>query len=234
MLELGAGTGQLGAEFPALGVHYIGLDNSDAMLEVFERHEPRSPHVRLIHADADGEWPVQDASVRAVFVSRAVHLFRSAEHLVDETLRVVRGPGATFCVGRVERDADGPRSALRREMRARLLARDHAPRDGERGKHRALEAFRARGAAPLDPVIAARWPVTIAPRRVLDDWREKSGLGGCEPTAAEKAAILAELAGWAAARFGSLDAPVASEERYILEAVALPARPARIETDGTT
>ena len=33
LLELGAGTGQLGAEFPALGVRYVGLDRSAPMLE---------------------------------------------------------------------------------------------------------------------------------------------------------------------------------------------------------
>jgi Methyltransferase domain len=215
-------------------VQYVGLDESEAMLEVFERRRPRSPHVRLVRADADAAWPVPDASVRAVFASRAVHLFRSAEHLVGETLRVARGPGATFTTGRVERDDDGTRSALRREMRARLRARGYAPGDGERGTRGALDAFRARGSAPLAPVTAARWPVTVSARRVLDDWREKSGLGGCEPAESDKSAVLAELAGWAADRFGSLDAPVASEERYILEGVVLPARRASAETDGTT
>jgi hypothetical protein len=59
---------------------------------------------------------------------------------------------------------------------------------------------------------------------VLDAWRGKPGLGGCEPPEASKAAVLADLKDWAAARFGSLDAPDESEERYILEGVVLPAR----------
>jgi ubiquinone/menaquinone biosynthesis C-methylase UbiE len=222
LLELGAGTGQLGACFPALGLHYVGLDASAPMLDVFERRAAGEPSIRLIHADVDEDWPVQSASVRAVFSSRAVHLF-DLEHVVAETLRVARAPGATFTLGRVQRDEHGVRSMLRREMRTMLVARGFAPRDGERGQRRVLDVFRARGATPLGPVTAATWPDRRSAIDVLDTWSGKPGLGGCEPPAAAKAAILADLRTWAAARFGSLDAPDASEESYVLEGVRLPA-----------
>jgi hypothetical protein len=58
---------------------------------------------------------------------------------------------------------------------------------------------------------------------VLDAWRRKPGLGGCEPPAAAKTAVLADLQKWAAVRFGSLDAPDEAEECYVLEGVRLPA-----------
>ena len=222
VLELGAGTGQLGACFPELGLNYVGLDASAPMLEVFERRRSAGDSIRLIHADADGDWPVQAASVHAVFSSRAVHLF-DLEHVVTETLRVTRRPGATFTLGRVQRDEHSVRSVLRREMRAMLSARGFAPRDGERGQRRVLEAFRARGATPLGPVTAATWPDLRSAANVLDAWSGKPGLGGCDPPAAAKAAILADLRRWAAARFGSLDAPEAAKESYVLEGVRLPA-----------
>jgi ubiquinone/menaquinone biosynthesis C-methylase UbiE len=221
LLELGAGTGQLGACFPALGLHYVGLDASAPMLEVFERRIVAGEPVRLIHADVNARWPVQSASVHAVFSSRAVHLF-DLEHVVAETLRVSL-PGAAFVLGRVQRDEHSVRSVLRREMRAMLAARGFAPRDGARGQRRVLEAFRARGAVPLGPVAAATWPDQRSPIDVLEAWRRKTGLGGCEPPAEAKAAILAELQDWAAARFGSLHAPDTAEESYILEGVTLPA-----------
>jgi ubiquinone/menaquinone biosynthesis C-methylase UbiE len=222
LLELGAGTGQLGAWFPALGVRYVGLDASAPMLEVFEHRSAGEPSIHLVHADVDADWPVQSASVRAVFSSRAVHLF-DLEHVVTETMRVGRGPGATFVLGRVRRDEHSLRSVLRREMRAMLAARGFVPRDGDRGQRRVLEAFRARGATPLGPVTAAIWPDHRSANNVLDDWRQKPGLGGCEPSEATKAAVLADLQSWAAARFGSLDAPDAADESFILEGVALPA-----------
>jgi ubiquinone/menaquinone biosynthesis C-methylase UbiE len=222
LLELGAGTGQLGTYVPALGLRYVGLDASAPMLNVFEQRVPAgaSSSIRLIHADADAEWAVQSASVRVVFSSRAVHLF-DLEHVVDETLRVGL-PGAAFVLGRVQRDAHGVRSVLRREMRAGLTARGFVPRDGERGQRRVLDAFRARGATPLGPVTVATWPDERSAANVLDAWRHKPGLGGCEPPAETKAAILADLQSWAAARFGSLDAPDEAEESYILEGVRLP------------
>jgi ubiquinone/menaquinone biosynthesis C-methylase UbiE len=221
LLELGAGTGQLGACFPALGLHYVGLDASAPMLDVFEQRSARDPAIRLIHADVDADWPVESASVRAVFSSRAVHLF-DLGHVVTETLRVAHGPGAAFVLGRVQRDEHGLRSVLRREMRAMLAARGFVPRDGERGQRRALEAFRARGATALGPVVAASWPDHRSATDVLDAWRRKPGLGGCEPPDAAKAAVLADLQDWAAARFGSLDAPDAAKESYVLEGVTLP------------
>lgn len=234
VLELGAGTGQLGACFPALGLQYVGLDASAPMLEVFERRRPPAESsIRLIEADVDAEWPVPSASVRAVFSSRAAHLFH-LEHVVTETLRVAIGPGATFMLGRVQRDEHSIRSVLRREMRAMLAARGFVPRDGDKGQRRMLEAFRARGAAPLGPVAAARWPVRGSAMTVLDAWRQKPGLGGCEPPEAAKAAILADLADWAAVRFGSLGAPDEADERYILEGVVLPARQSPAEMDDKT
>ena len=223
LLELGAGTGQLGACFPALGLRYVGLDASAPMLDVFERHRSaEESSITLIHTDVDADWPVQTASVRAVFSSRAVHLF-DLDHIVTETLRVALAPSATFTLGRVQRDANGVRNLLRGEMRGMLAARGFVPRDGERGQRRALDAFRARGATPLGPVAVATWPDHRSAMNVLDAWRGKPGLGGCEPPDSAKAAILADLQDWAAARFGSLDAPDAAEETYILEGVTLPA-----------
>ena len=104
-----------------------------------------------------------------------------------------------------------------------LAARGFAPRDGERRQRGVLDAFRARGATPLGPVAAATWPDRRSPMDVLDAWRRKPGLGGCEPPPDAKAAILADLRSWAAARFGSLRAPDAAEESYVLEGVRLPA-----------
>lgn len=234
VLELGPGTGQLGACFPALGVQYVGLDASAPMLEVFERRRPAGEFpIRLVQADVNADWPVRSASVRAVFSSRAAHLF-GLDHVVGETLRVAVVSGATFTLGRVQRDANSVRSILRRKMQMMLIARGFAPRDGDRGQRRLLEAFRARGATPLGPVAAATWPVHSSAMTVLEDWRHKPGLGGCEPPEPAKAAILADLRNWAASRFGSLDAPDEAEERYILEGVALPARRSPAEMDEYT
>ena len=234
VLELGAGTGQLGARFPALGVEYIGLDGSAPMLEVFEQRVPaaKPPAIRLIRTDVDDDWPVPSAGVRAVFSSRAVHLF-AREHVIAETLRVAHPAGATFTLGRVQRDADGIRCRLRREMRSLLAARGVASRDGEHLQRSVLDAFRAHGATPLGPIVAARWTVRSTAASVLEAWREKPGLGGIEPPEETKAAILAEVADWAAARFGSLDTPHEAEERYVLEGVALPARQTPAEMGET-
>jgi SAM-dependent methyltransferase len=233
LLELGAGTGQLGACFPELGVRYVGLDASQPMLDVFERRL-RGAHAAatLIRTDVNAEWPVASASVRAVFSSRAAHLF-AREHVVAETLRVAHGTGCAFVLGRVQRDETGLRDVLRRQMRAMLAARGFEPRDGAGGQRRMLDAFRAGGATPVGPLVAARWPVRASVASVLDDWRGKPGIGGCELPEDEKAALLGDLEAWAARRYESPHASEDAEQRYILEGVALAARRSPAETDGT-
>ena len=63
-LELGAGTGEIGAALAAAGVRYAGLDLSLGMLRVFQGR--RAPGL-LVQADADRPWPIRAGAVRAVF-----------------------------------------------------------------------------------------------------------------------------------------------------------------------
>jgi len=234
VVELGAGTGQLGACLPGLGVRYIGLDLSSPMLALFERRRARGDEaVRLVQADVNAAWPVPGAAVRVVFASRSIHLF-DPEHVIAETSRVARGARASFVLGRVERDGDGVRSVLRRRMRDLLLAHGFEAPDGERSHRGVLDAWRRRGALPLAPVTAARWTVESDPASVLRAWRQKPGLGGCEPPEALKGAILEELEAWARTRFGSLDRPEAAAERYVLEGVRIPAHRPDTPNGGTT
>ena len=88
VLEVGAGTGQVGFALCQHPLRYLGFDASAAMLDVFRRRcgEIGRP-VTLIHADGNGRWPADDGGVKAVFGSRAVHLLR-IEHVVEEVFRV--------------------------------------------------------------------------------------------------------------------------------------------------
>ena len=57
---------------------------------------------RLVRADANRGWPVEDGSVKAVFASRVVHLL-DCDHVRSELERVCV-PGGYFLVGHVSRD----------------------------------------------------------------------------------------------------------------------------------
>jgi ubiquinone/menaquinone biosynthesis C-methylase UbiE len=220
LLEIGAGTGQIGLALSRHPLCYVGFDASGAMLEVFKRRAA-GRRVSLIHSDADNEWPIGDRSVKAVFSSRAIHLLRPG-HVVREVFRVSVPAGAVLVLGRVQRDKDSLRSRLRQEMRRCLHELGYQAGEGRQKEHKILDACVNRGAAALQCSIAARWNVEDSAAQVLASWREKSGLAGLNLPEGVKEQTLSQLAEWARENLGSLDAAQPAEESYILESVRLP------------
>lgn len=215
IVEIGAGTGLIGRWFPEHPVRYAGLDVSRGMLEVFRCRVPGAP---LVQADGAAPWPFPGGSVRAVFSSRAIHLLPLV-HVVDEVFRIVE-PGGASVLGWVERAPTSVKARMSREMQRRLRERGFVPRSA--GSRRFLEACRERGAALLEKTVVVRWPAEHSPRRSLDDWSGKAGLGGIVLPPGVQEEVLDELAGWAVETFGGLDATRESEEAYVLEGVRLP------------
>ncbi len=217
MIEIGAGTGMIGRWFLNHPVHYVGMDLSRGMLEVF-RHRPGIASVSLVQADGAQPWPLPDGSVRAVFSSRAIHLL-PLEHVVDELLRVAAPEGAACVLGWVERQPESVKARLSREMQRRVEERGFPVRSA--GGRRVLDACRERGTAELPKTVVARWPVRHVPRQAIENWRSKPGLGGTVLPPGVQEEILGELEAWAAETFSDLDAGWKSEEAYVLEGVVL-------------
>ena len=87
VLELGAGTGEIGVCLDRLPIRYVGLDASAAMLDLFRaKASPAAPS--LIVADCDRPWPLPDGSVSVVFASRVIHLLQPG-HVALEPERVM-------------------------------------------------------------------------------------------------------------------------------------------------
>jgi ubiquinone/menaquinone biosynthesis C-methylase UbiE len=220
VVELGAGTGQIGRWFSER-VRYVGLDLSRAMLREFRaRLDEDAKACMLVRADAQARWPVADASARIVFASRAIHLL-DEEHVAREMLRVAAPDGAMLIIGRVRRDAQSMRAVMAREMNRRLLRRGYEGRGGEKQNRKLFEACRRLGAEILEPKRVARWTVSASPRASLDSWRSLVSLGGRSVPDTIREEILNELESWAEGEFGSLDREFQEEESYTLYAVAL-------------
>jgi ubiquinone/menaquinone biosynthesis C-methylase UbiE len=166
LVELGGGTGQIGQHLIE-SVRYIGIDRSEGMLEVFRKKLGRAAAVpvRLSHTDADGPWPVGDASVAVVFASRVAHLL-DLEHLVAELRRVCR-PGSYFILGRVSREPDALKSRLRRQRRLLLRQQGLAPRDAAQATERVIEQLLGWGARRVHARQIATWTVSASVREVL-------------------------------------------------------------------
>ncbi len=223
IVEIGCGTGQIGAALPARPeVSYVGLDLSVGMLAVFGRRSV----AQKFAADASQTWPLTSGTARLIFLSRAAHLL-DPETLGREVVRLADRTGAVLALGRVERPDESVRRTLRRELQRRLGRQGIAARGGRAGQRAALDAVGAQipgGAEELPTQTVATWEVEEHPATILNAWRGKSGLGGQPVTPELQRELLNGLETFARERFGALDSVYPSTESYEIAAVRLPPR----------
>lgn len=220
---MGAGTGEIGLELARLLPRYVALDLSGAMLSVFRRRlEAAGASAVLLVADADAPWPLPNASVRAIFGSRSLHLL-STDRLTREAFRVASRRGALLIIGRTRRDPSSVNARMRKEMHRFLEKSGGGGRDGQTRSQQLIEALVARGATPFEPVVAARWTTEHSPADSLRSWKSKPGLGGTDLPDAQKSEILSRLEKWAKQAYEDLETSFQSTEEYVLAGVRLPA-----------
>lgn len=218
VVELGAGTGEIGVHFARLPIRYVGLDASPAMLDVF-RAKAADSSPELIVADCELPWPLPDASASVVFASRVIHLLRP-DHVVRETLRVCR-PAGLLILGRVVRDPDSMTERLRRRRLDLLRAAGITARQGEGGTRRIIEGCQNRGGESLGRDFVAEWTSVTTAGEIIADWGSRSRWGAVEVDEQRRTAMLDELRRWAKLEFGDLDRPEASPARYAIDVVRL-------------
>lgn len=223
IVEIGAGTGLIGQWLARPPTRYLGLDNSQPMLDSFTPRLPHGALAALRYADADQPWPVADGSARVVFGSRVFQLL-DPEHLVDEANRVAHPAGALLIHGKLEREPDSPKVVMRRQLHERLTAHGLRPRQAGRLLNRILDRATATGGTVLPPLTVSSWRREVRPTDVLDEWRQTYSMGGITPPAEISAAVLAELAAWVADTYGDAPEPVLTEESYVLRCIQLKPR----------
>jgi len=217
LLEIGAGTGEIGSEIARLHGLYVGLDLSRPMLGAFRRREAGlAAPLGLVVADANATWPITDHSVQAIFGSRSLHLL-SLDRVVDEAFRVLSGSGSALVIGRVHRDPQSVKERMRHEMRRLLRSGTSTSRRGENRSRPLIDALVERGAVAFAPQVVARWTTTHSPAESLRNWKSKPGLAGTSVPEQAKAQVLSKLESWAVAEFQNLDRSLESEEEYLLE-----------------
>jgi ubiquinone/menaquinone biosynthesis C-methylase UbiE len=212
MLDLGAGSGRIGAAFAAAGDRYIGVDRSFGMLRVFAaRHDLPCTHAVLL-AQADGErLPFRDATFDAVLLMQVLNSANDWRLLAAEARRVVAPTGALI-VGRTVAPEDGIDARMKLRL-AGLLdamgveARRKQPSDAatrwlERNGHETCIA------------TAAAWTAHRTPRGFLERHATGARFSVLPPSIKEVA--MSRLRDWTVATFGSLDAVCVEAFRYDL------------------
>ena len=219
VLELGAGTGEIGIHFVQLPVRYLGIDSSTAMLQLF-RHKLGEQSAALLLADASQRWPIDEHAASVVFASRVIHLLDPA-HVARETLRVCR-PGGWLMLGRVLRDSDGVKERLRRRRLELLRQAGFGPLRGREGARRVIEHLQVAGGESMSRRVVAEWSGVTTPAEVIADWTSLSRMGSVAVDSVRRQQILGELQDWARAELGDLEQPEAHRERYAIDCIRLP------------
>lgn len=230
LLDLGAGTGQIGEHLARGRSRYLGMDVSGPMLAVFRRRLGTAAAGALVRADAGAPWPIASGSVKLLFSSRAAHLLPPAV-LVEEILRVASPEGAVAVFGGVESDPESLRAVLRREMRRLLAEHGFEARRAGRARLGIADALTACGGELLPVRTAASWAVVHRAGEALAAWRAKAGLGGRAVTPEVQQSVLQRLEGWVRERYGSLDVARDASERYELAAIRLPETSKRLREE---
>lgn len=221
VVEVGAGTGQIGRWFATEPVQYLGFDLSQAMLEQFrQRLDNQRENINLLPGDANQHWPVADGTANLIFSSRTLHLL-NLEHVVNESLRIAQPKGAVIIMGSVQRDHKGVKNQMRKQMQTFLAEKSLRGRQKNKLIGQLIELFTEGGAKVIEPVVASRWQVVSTPRQSLESWRGKANLAGIELDDGIKQNVLDQLEVWAKETFGGLDQPIESEETYLLQGVRL-------------
>jgi SAM-dependent methyltransferase len=219
ILDVGAGSGDIGLELAQAGAAYLGIDESPAMLSIFRnRASAAGLRPELILADARLPWPVTPRTVGLVFGSRSLH-FLDPAHVAAEARAAASPRGAAVVVGRVLRERDGVAARTRRAMRELLRREGYVGRSGSKHSASLLAECVARGATPLAPRAVATWAVRRSVRDSIDAWRSKPGLAGLQLPDDLKARLLDELE-HVAAESADLGVSVESTEAYVLEGAA--------------
>lgn len=219
VVELGAGTGEIGLHLAQLPLRYIGVDSSPEMLAVF--HAKAGDHARsLIVADCGRDWPLPDASTTVIFASRVIHLLEP-DHVAQESKRVCR-PAGHLMLGRVIRDPDCFKERLRRRRQQLLRENGITPRQGDAGARRVVERCELAGGESLGRRVVAEWTGETAPATVINNWETMSRMGSFPVGPAIRTTILTELRTYARKELGDLDRPREFREHYAVDIVRWP------------
>jgi ubiquinone/menaquinone biosynthesis C-methylase UbiE len=205
LLDVGAGTGRIGAAFVAAGDDYVGVDLSFSMLGEFAQRGT----ARLVQADG-ARLPFADAAFDAVMLIQVFGGMRRWRDVLAEARRVLRPAGA-LVVGRTIAPADGIDEQMKQRLAA-ILGEIGAGSQRMNVREDALHALER--SARSTRIEAAAWIAARTPRAFLERHRTGARFAALPPRIKDEA--LSRLGGWATAAFGSLDAAFSERRAFEL------------------
>jgi len=195
LLDLGAGSGRIGAAFVAAGDDYVGVDLSAGMLREFAGRESAA---RLVQANG-AQLPFRGAAFDGLLLIQVFGGLSGWRKIMSEVRRVLRPRGA-LVIGRTQMPADGMDARMKQQLDAILEGSGHGQRRAN-ARQDVLE-WLAANAHSRDTVTAATWTATRTPRGFID--RHGGGARFAQLPESVRARATRHLGAWAVATFGSL------------------------------
>ena len=221
LLEIGAGTGEIGFPLSKMPNKYIGFDLSNQMLEIFrKRLNSTNSDYLLVETDGNSSWPVDDASVDIIFSARVLHLLEPKQ-VVKEILRAGKSSGSVIITGRIRRDNQSINSRMRHRMRELLEIRGINVKDAKSALVSIYGKLEACGGERIRPRFVSRWTRPSSPLQSIDSWRKKRGLGGIDISNDIKTRVLEELYQWTTEEYSDPEQTLETVEQYELSGVRL-------------
>lgn len=90
VLDVGCGEGRFASELARVGVRVVGVDVAE---EPLRRARGRDPDLDLRLMEADGPWPIEDASFDAVWAGETIEHVADTVGWLSELRRVLRPGG---------------------------------------------------------------------------------------------------------------------------------------------
>ena len=206
LLDLGAGSGRIGAPFVAAGDDYVGADLSLGMLQAFAaRHDGAA---RLVQADGLS-LPFGDATFDAVVLVQVFGGMSAWQTFAGEVRRVLRAPGAVL-IGRTVTPEDGVDARMKRQLA--VILGEGAGRGGKAREN--VEHLFVAHAARAERQIVASWSAPRTPRQFIG--RHRTGARFSRLPDAVKDDAMLKLGAWAEQAFGSLDTALSETHSFEL------------------
>jgi SAM-dependent methyltransferase len=208
LLEVGCGTGRIGAQFDSAGDNYFGLDLSIEMLREFDRKKlARKPN--LIQADGC-LLPLRDRIFAGVLLMH-VRAAGNWPAVLAEAQRVLRREGV-LAMGKTQAPPDGIDATMRNRLGE--LITDMGIAEPLPDRDAAGEWLRTRSSRHLQ-VRPARWTVDRSPREFIG--RKQTGARFASLPADVRETGLRSLANWAEQNIGPLDTSFSETHHFSLE-----------------
>jgi ubiquinone/menaquinone biosynthesis C-methylase UbiE len=157
LLEVGCGTGRIGAQFCAESDNYFGVDLSMAMLREFHRKK-FAPTPALVHADA-GRLPFGNRVFDAVFMMHMTGA-RNWRVLLAEAQRVLQS-GGVLAFGGTRGPPDGLDATMQKRLDELVAEMGAAVRSPDRG---AIGKWLRATSSRHTEITPAHWTVDRVPR----------------------------------------------------------------------